>query len=349
MHLYTEDDSNTLIELLLAELPATILGIVSEAPSGSLSRGEIRRIVGGSLPSTVDHVLLDMHIDSVLRWFVRNGDIDSADNSRYVRVPPYALRQTTSNQVGSMRLLGDRRLDGRIKGHLSKHGCSFRTSMVLTSQLSGRVPTKKAIGLKRYLTFPEEISKVVETCLNELDVEVIDIDVLVRSLPSIHNVTYPPRNSFNAYAPQWGYWDSYSSIRQAEDQWLRTERWSSTPEVLLRWMPSLDRAGLYSCRYFLHDGHERLAEFSQSYAYLWTYLLDFQAHKPKCIWAVGNDIWLSSELPDAHWQLVMFLSDYSKRDGTYRNYHLEFAAKVIAERLHETLGVQVIETTPTAV
>ena len=349
MHLYSDDDTRVLTDLLLVELPVTILTIVSETTPDGIGRGEIHRIVEGSLPGTIDLAMLDERIESILRWFVRNGDVDTAGSHRYVRVPPYVVRQKAVNGTASMRLLGDKRLDILIFDQVSAHNCFLHTETIMTSPSNDGGGTAFPVGIRRSITFPIESAGFVESCLEDLRIEIVDIDLLDRNLPTIHSLFYPPQNAFNAIAPKWGYWDNYDAALQSEDRWSRIDQWGTAKRGLLRWMPSLDRRGQYNCRYFLHDGCAHLAELGRSFAYLWMYHFDYEQRKPRRIWASGRDIWLPPKIPDAHWQLLALLSEYFEWSGAFRRYHLTCPAETVGERLNGTLGVQLIEAKPTLI
>lgn len=345
MQLMSRGDAAALVDLLQESLPIQVLRIVSSGPPLGMTEGEITRTVERSFPQCDGFVDLQDRVRATLSWMLAHGDIDSAGNHRFLRVPPYAVSHIVDRTI-TVQLLGDEHLDDVIRSKVNLLGCVLRADTVLADSGERETALPFPLGIKRTVIAPATVAEGLLECLGRLGVNHKDIAELGQTLPSITGLLMLPTQAYGTIAPSWGIWFSYDAHLPEGNRWRQIPSWQDAAPGLLRWVQALDRRGYFYSRYFWHDRKPKLAELSRSFALLWTYRLDKDAGRPTDIWVDGHDLWVPFEIPSEHQQWLALLSAKVERVYPYRHYILQRPTLAVGEQLHETLGVSVIAKRP---
>lgn len=342
MQVLCNKDVIALTELLLEDLPRTILKLICNSPN--ITEGAIIGIIYKTFPSIIPFDKIRENCIMSIHWFLHNGDIAISGNHRYVVLPPYFVVQENDKKINRIKLCGDPRLDSKIDGILRSKGCNMEEKYVSWHLETDFEQKVQNVGLQRSCFLSS--TALIKNLSHEFGIPIIYPKIFEENLPSIKTLPFPPRSHFNATAPVWGFWDTYIPEHREEERWKEIKNWAIENCTILRWLPSRDKRGQYGIRYFLHNGHKHLSELNCLYASLWLFRLDYKHRCPRKLWINEQSIFTPDNIPDSHKHWLQLISINWCRTKQFIKYKLACEPKKILDRLHETLGLQIVSGQP---
>jgi len=350
MNLLSTSDSAALRDLLVNNLPHVVLDSLCRASITGATLGGLVRDLMHYLPSTVAPDVVRDHTQASLYWYLFNGDIAGAGGQRYRIMPTYAVALPLDYSQASgdlqIQICGDPRRDNAIQKALTQIGAQWTSETVVRTWMIAGEYRDVPVGRRRRVITGVDGSALTENYLQRMKIPVLDIQRLEQSLPSVAELTVPPRDAFRSIAPTSGFWLWYAPAQTLSNRWELLDSWNEVPTGLLRWMPSRDWRGERDSRYFYKDTFPEMAELSHSIACLWMFHLDQKLQRRRQLWHYGGELWLPSTIPDIHRQWLQLLSERIRWREHLLHCLLSVDSESVVRTLVSTLGLQPIHNRP---
>ena len=344
MQLLGREDVETLLELLMDDLPRQVLWSV--AREGGRREAQLVSEILRWLPRAVRTDEVRTWVSDVLDWLTTRGDVEKGFGGRYHCVPPYLVGDVDDQRCTELSLCGDPRAEPLLRQALRPLDVTLRyktirSEMSAETENAAMRPTPP-VGLERFFSIPSGLRAVVAQECKKLGIVVVQPKDLAAALPRLEQVMIPAERDLADSPTSVGVWEIYEPKTGDTDRWRQDADWRACQAQLIRWRPSDDWRGERSARIFYHAGGGRVVELGPEAASLWQLYLDDSAENPRSIWWDGARLWVPGMLPIATQQWLRVLADQSSRfRGRWLLLEMnEALASMAGATLTNTLGLR---------
>lgn len=337
MRLLDREDAETLLELLIDDLPRQVLDAVTR--EGGRREAQLVSEILRWLPRTVRTKHVRIWVSDILDWFVVRGDVEKGFGGRYQCVPPYLVGDVDDPHCTELSLCGDPRAEPLLQQAFQPLGVALRYKIIRrdtdTETEDTAIRPMPPLGLERLVSLPSSsCTEVVQVC-ESLGIVIVQPKDLAAALPRLTEVVVPAKRDLVVSPVSAGLWEVYEPHTEDDDRWRIDPDWRASQAQLIRWRPSDDWRGERSARIFYHASGGRVVELGPRAASLWQLYLDANAKHPRITWWDGTKLWVPRILPVATQQWLRTLAGSS---SCYRSVWLIYEmSEALASKARATL------------